>query len=271
MPELKDNVKYVKGVGEARAKSLNKLGIFTVEDLITYYPRNYEDRKKITDISKTINDEKYTIEAKAITSVTNRMLGRSRSIQKLVVKDLTDTCTITWFNQPYISKKIKRGEVYRFFGKMNVKIGIKEMASPVFDEINKNDNTGKIIPIYPLTYDVKATTIRKIIQNALSLIKNLEETIPDYLIEKYNLMPYDEATRQIHFPSSFEKFKMARKRLVFDELLSMQLGLLKLKGENNKEQKGIKYDTKVHMSTVINDLPYKLTKALTKTWNQKKQ
>lgn len=261
MPELKDNVKYVKGVGEARAKILNKMGIYTLEDLITYYPRNYEDRSQIIDLSKTIDGEKYTIEANAITSITNRMLGRGRSIQKLVVKDLTDTCTITWFNQPYISSKIKRGEVYRFFGRMTVKMGRKEMTSPVFDAVNKNDNTGKIIPVYPLISEIKGATLRKIIQNGLGLVKTLEETMPDYLVEKYKLMSYDEATRQIHFPSNFDKFKQARKRLVFDELLSMQLGLLKLKGENQQEQKGIKYDKKIQMSTVIDDLPFKLTNA----------
>ena len=87
MPKLNDDVKYVKGGGEKRAKSLNKLGIFSVEDLITYYPRDYEDRSEIVNISDTLDGEKYTIEGIALTSVTNRMLGRTRSIQKLVIKD----------------------------------------------------------------------------------------------------------------------------------------------------------------------------------------
>ena len=261
MPKLNDNVKYVKGVGEKRAKSLNKLGIFSVEDLITYYPRDYEDRSEITNISETIDGEKYTIEGIALTSVNNRMLGRTKSIQKLVIKDDTESCTITWFNQPYLSKQIRRGEKYRFFGKMNVRIGMKEMSSPVFDPEEKNNNTGKIIPKYPLIYEVKPSTIRKVIENALNVVENIEEILPEYLIKEYNLMSYDEAVRQIHFPDNFAKFKSARKRLVFDELLSMQLGLLKLKSKNIRAEKGIKYDVNVKISDVINDIPFRLTKA----------
>lgn len=85
--------------------------------------------------------------------------------------------------------------------------------------------------------------------------------MPEYLVNRYNLMSYDEATKQIHFPKDFNYFRRARKRLVFDELLTMQLGLLKLRGENDKETKGIKYDENVHMSDVINSLPFKLTNA----------
>ena len=124
-----------------------------------------------------------------------------------------------------------------------------------------NNNTGKIIPVYPLIYEVKPTTIRNVIQNGLELAGNLEETMPDYIVDKYKLMSYNEATKQIHFPNDFENFRKARRRLVFDELLSMQLGLLKLRGENNREVKGIKYNKDAKMSDVISDLPFKLTGA----------
>lgn len=261
MSDLNKEIQYVKGVGPARAKTLNKLGIYTLEDLITYYPRVYEDRSKIKSISEVQDGEKCTIEATAITNINLRMLGKARSIEKVIVKDETDTCMITWFNQPYIKGQIYKGENYRFFGKMTIKNGTRELNSPVFDAIDKSNNTGKIIPVYPLTYNINASTIRKIIQNGLDVAGNLEETMPDYIIKKYNLMDYNKATKEIHFPSNFDNFRRARKRLVFDELLAMQLALLKLKGENNREKKGIKYDENVKMSDVINDLPFKLTKA----------
>ena len=204
MTDLKNDVKYVKGVGPSRVKSLNKLGIYTLGDLITYFPRNYEDRSQIKKISEVQDGEKVTIEARAIASVSTRMLGRYKSIEKVMVTDETDNCTITWFNQTYISKQIKRGSTYRFYGKMNVKMGLKEMMSPVFDELGKNNNTGKIIPAYPLISEIKPTTMRRIIQNGLDLADNLEEVIPDYMINKYNLMDYDNAIHQIHFPNTFE-------------------------------------------------------------------
>lgn len=261
MNNLNKEIQFIKGVGPSRVKSFNKLGIYTLEDLITYYPRGYEDRSQVKKISDVIDGEKCTLEVRLITSVSTRMLGRYKSIEKCIVTDETDNCTITWFNQPYISKQLVRGEKYRIFGKVSIKNGIKEINSPVFDSIDKKNNTGKIIPSYPLIHEIKPSVIRKVIENGLDLVGKLEETIPEYIIEKYNLMDFNKSTHEIHFPSSFEDFKLARKRLVFDELLGMQLGLLKLKGENIKEVKGIKYDNKIKMSDVINDLPFRLTNA----------
>ena len=261
MYDLSNDVKFVKGVGPNRAKILNKMGIYNIEDLITYFPRNYEDRGNVKKIADLKDDEKVCIEGRAIVSPTNRYLGKNRSIQKVIITDETDNCTITWFNQPYISKQIKMGEKYRFYGKVNTKGFAKEMNSPVFDPINKENNTGKIIPLYPLVNGITQNNIRKIIQNGLNEADDLSEIMPDYILKKYKLKNYNDAIHQIHFPANFDEFKEARKRLVFDELLSMQLGLLKLKGENNSEVKGIKYDKNVKMSDVINDLPFKLTNA----------
>ena len=258
---LKTDVKYVKGVGPTRVQSLNKLGIFSVEDLITYYPRAYEDRSQIKQISDVVDGEKVTIEANIISGVNVRMMGRYKSIEKAVISDGSESCVITWFNQPYLQKQLKRGETYRFYGKMTVKSGIRELNTPSFDTLETHNNTGLIIPIYPLTEDIKASTIRRIMKECLNNIGTLEETIPEYIINEYNLFNYDKATRQIHFPETFEEFNKARKRLVFDELLSMQLGLLKLRGENNNEIKGIQYNEDVKMSDVINDLPFRLTSA----------
>ena len=261
MEDLKKDIQYVKGVGEARAKTLKLLDINTLEDLISYYPRSYEDRSKITKISESVDSEKCVIEGTVISSLTVRMLGRSRSIEKTIIKDDTDTCIITWFNQPYLRSQIKRGETYRFYGKMTIKRGVHEMMSPVFDKENQENNTGRIVPIYPLTHDINQNAIRKIIQNGLELVGKIEEELPDYIVNKYNLLSLDTATRQIHMPTDFSKFKKARYRLVFDELLSMQLGLLKLRCENQKEIEGISFDKNVSMNDVINDFPFKLTKA----------
>jgi len=262
MIDLKQDVKYVKGVGPNRVKLLNKLNIFTLKDLITYYPRDYEDRSIITKLNEVKDGEKYTIEATALTEVNVRYINRNRSLAKLLIKDETDNCVITWFNQPYVKDKIKKGEKYRFYGKVSIKNGIIELNSPTFDSIENTKNTGKIIPIYPLTNSLSQNGIRQIIENGIKIVENkLPELIPEYLLKEYNLIDINDATKEIHFPKDFTDFNKARKRLVFDELLSMQLGLLALKYENDEQVKGIKYDEKVQMSDVINDLPFKLTKA----------
>ena len=138
------------------------------------------------------------------------------------------------------------------------------MNSPVFDEIEKSNNTGKIIPIYPLTYSLTQNTLRKIIENGIEKVKEqkgLEETLPEYILNEYKLEGINEANYNIHFPKEFEDFKKARKRLVFEELLSTQLALLQLKNNNLTDRKGITFSKDAKMSDVINTLPFNLTKA----------
>ena len=262
MLDLKQNVKYVKGVGPNKVKLLNKLDIYTLKDLITYFPRNYEDRSIITKLADTKDGEKYTIEGIALTEVNVKYINKNKSFEKLIIKDGSDTCLITWFNQPYVKDNIKKGEKYRFYGKITKKSGIIEMNSPTYDSIEKTKNTGKIIPIYPLTNSLSQNNLRSIMENAIKLIDNsLPETLPENYLSEYKLLDINTATTQIHFPVNFSEFNKARKRLVFDELLSMQLGLLLLRSENEAEVKGIKYDKNVNMSDVINSLPFNLTKA----------
>ncbi len=136
--------------------------------------------------------------------------------------------------------------------------------SPVFDEIENTNNTGKIIPIYPLTFSLTQNTLRKIIENGLEKVKEnggLKETLPEYILKEYNLEEINEANNSIHFPKEFEEFKKARRRLAFEELLSTQLALLQLKNNNLTDKKGIVFDKNVNMSDVINTLPFNLTKA----------
>ena len=261
MIDLYKDVKYIKNVGPNRVKLLNKLNIFTLKDLITYFPRNHEDRsipKKIIDCT---NGEEVLIKATAVTRVIETRT-RKMSIYKLVVRDGSESCTITWFNQRYLKDAFKVGHTYNFYGKIETKLGRFEMKSPVFDEDGKNRNTGKIIPLYPLTSGISQNVIRKIIENGINEVyRNLEENIPDYICKRYDLMEINEAIKNIHFPKNNDNFIKARRRLVFEELLGFQLALLKLK-ENNLECKdGIKFESSVKMSDVINELPFKLTKA----------
>ena len=261
LQELSKEIQYIKGVGPSRAKLLNKLGIETLEDLITYYPRDYEDRGKPVSIAYLQDGEEALIEAVAVSRVNEVRIRKNMTIYKLMVRDETGTCVITWFNQSYLKNRFYMGKKYKFYGKVSVKYGKIEMNSPVFDEENSSKNTGKIIPIYPLTYQLSQNTIRSIMENGLKLVDGkLEETMPEYIRKEYHLEDINTATHQIHFPVDFEAFEKARKRLVFEELLSMQLALMGLKNQTVQE-KGIEYSKEVKMSTIINDLPFKLTKA----------
>ena len=261
MLDLNKDVKYVKTVGPNRVQLLNKLKIYTLKDLITYYPRDYEDRSKPKNLYECADGEEVLIEAMATSKISEMHKGK-KTISKLIVKDQTGTCYITWFNQGYLRNKFQPGRMYRFFGKIAIKNGRFEMNSPVYDEIDQSKNTGKIIPIYPLTYELKQSTLRKIIENGLAEVKGqLPETLPEYILEQNNLWGINKAIEQIHFPEQFSDFNKARERLVFEELLSMQLALLKLKNNYEHDNNGIQFSKDAKMSDVINILPFKLTKA----------
>ena len=261
MVDLDKDVKYVKTVGPNRVKLLNKLNIYTLKDLIEYYPRDYEDRSKPKNLYECTDGEEVLIETMAAGRITEMHKGRM-TISRLIVKDQTGTCYITWFNQGYLRDKFQPGRMYRFFGKISNKNGRLEMNSPVYDEIDQSKNTGKIIPIYPLTYELKQNTLRKIIENGLAEVKGkLPETLPEYILKENNLWDINNTIERIHFPIEFSDFNKARERLVFEELLTTQLALLKLKNNYEHETDGIQFSKDVYMSDVINILPFKLTKA----------
>ena len=259
--ELGKDVKYVKGVGPSRVQQLNRLGINTLEDLITYYPRNYEDRSKVKQLYECIDGEEALVEVVPVNKMAQIRL-KGKTMFKLIVRDETSSATAIWFNQSYLKNQFKIGQKYRLYGKINNVNGKITISSPVFDSEEKKNNTGKIIPIYPLTYKLSQNTLRRIIENGLKEVsEELPETLPNYLLKEYNLEDINTAIKNIHMPSSYEDIKDARKRLVFEELLSVQLALLELKNNYMNEIDGIKFDREAKMSDIINQLPFKLTKA----------
>lgn len=260
--DLNKNVQFIKGVGEARAKLLNRLGIYELKDLITYYPRTYEDRSIPKKIEELVDGEEALIEVMPVTRVSEVRIRRNMTILKMNARDDTGVCQMTWFNQSYLKGMFKPGEYYKFYGKVSKKGNRVEMNSPVYDKAEDTKNTGRIIPIYPTTFKLSQTTLRKIIENGLSEMNGkINESLPEYLIDEYKLLDLNTAVKQIHFPDSFDDFNLARKRLVFEELLSMQLALLALKNQYSKDVKGIAFDKDAKMSDVINKLPFSLTKA----------
>ena len=260
--DLNKNVQFIKGVGEARAKLLNRLGIYELKDLITYYPRTYEDRSIPKKIEELVDGEEALIEVMPVTRVSEVRIRRNMTILKMNARDDTGVCQMTWFNQSYLKGMFKPGEYYKFYGKVSKKGNRVEMNSPVYDKAEDTKNTGRIIPIYPTTFKLSQTTLRKIIENGLSEMNGkIDESLPEYLIDEYKLLDLNTAVKQIHFPDSFDDFNLARKRLVFEELLSMQLALLALKNQYSKDVKGIAFDKDAKMSDVINKLPFFLTKA----------
>ena len=266
--DLTKDVKYIKGVGPNRVQLLNKLGIFTLGDLITYYPRAYEDRSKPQSLLECADGEEALIEVIATSKIIETRYPR-RTMQKLMIRDETAVAEAVWFNQSYLKSKFSVGKKYRMYGKVDKKFGRISISSPVFDEFGSTQNTGRIIPIYPLTYSLTQNTLRKIMDNAMAEVYgNLPETLPEYLLKEYSLHNINEATKKVHFPEELSDFQIARRRLVFEELLITQLALLSIKNRDMLEEKGITYSKEHKISEMVKRFPFTLTNAQLRVLNE---
>ena len=268
MSDLKKDIQFVKGIGPKKAYKLNKLGIFTLKDLLYYFPRQYEDRNNLKKIVELKNEDKATIKA-LIVGITTSNPRKGMTLTKVDVKDETGYAKLVFFNQPYISNTFKSGDTILVFGKVKKEFKNIEFSSCEIEHLsNSPKNTCKIMPIYPLTFGVTNKEIISIIKSVLS---NKELTIKEYLpkgiIDKYKLCSIDYAIRNIHSPSNKESFKIALYRIIFEEFLILQLGLFMFKN-GVTEVEGIKFEENEKLKDIISSLPFKLTKAQSRALNE---
>ena len=226
--QLKSDIKYVKGVGPTRAEAFYKLSMPSVGALLRYYPRAYEDWSQIVPIRDLQAGVQSCIRATVCHTPTKIRIPGGTLLCKTTVTDGAGLLNLTFFNNKYIQNQLQEGEEYLFFGKpMQNRYGALEMASPLFQ---KPQSAHRIRPIYPATSALNTKTIERCVQNALAA---LETEIPDFLPreirERNGLCVLDTAIRHIHFPPDEECLAAARKRLIFDELFLLQLGLLQMK------------------------------------------
>ncbi len=253
-----DSISTIKSIGPAREKLFNKLGVYTVEDMLKYYPRAYEDRSKLKDICEVRDGETVLIKACAVTVVKNNRIRRGLSLQKLKVTDHTGIVEITWFNQDWIAKGFNLESDYYFYGEVKVKNNRIEMTNPVYEPCDKSQLTNKIVPIYPLTANLTQKIVQGTVAECIRAIPEIEESIPDFLREKYTLCGIDYAVENIHFPKSEERHGYARARLAFEELFYLQLAMRYMR-KARKTFEGIKLEDKNYSFEFVSSLPFKLT------------
>lgn len=265
MENLSMSVQYIKGIGPKKAYNLKRLNIVTIEDLIYFVPRDYEDRTSLVTLKESNIGEKNTLEVE-ITGVANIIRPRKNmSILKIPIKDNSTAGYLTWFNQEYLKDKFKIGEIYRVNGKVN-KMGLEfQIMNPAFETLDQSQKTGRILPIYALTEGVTNNEMIRIVNFALnSSMKYIEEVLPTELREKYKLLGIDESLKNIHNPKNMDLLKKSRYRLVFEELLILQLGLFIIKNKSYSKESGISFNRISEMEGFINDLPFNLTGAQNK-------
>ncbi|MBQ7265405.1 MAG: ATP-dependent DNA helicase RecG [Firmicutes bacterium] len=258
---LRDDVSAIKNIGPSRKKILNALGMERVVDVTEYFPRDYEDRSALTPIEDMEEGERYTFGAKILSKPEIKKV-KNLTITKCRIGDKTGELTAVWFNMPYIKNSITLNAKYIFNAKVYLKYGILQVENPEFEEYKEHSlNTGRIVPLYPLAKGISQKVLRQIIKDALEgCDEEFREFLPETVRQKYELCERNYAVKNIHFPESDQAFFKARTRLVFDELLLLQLRLFTLKGEVTKEKSSINIK-KTDPSPFLKKLGFALTEA----------
>ncbi|MEE1077302.1 MAG: ATP-dependent DNA helicase RecG [Acutalibacteraceae bacterium] len=226
-------IEFLKGVGKKRAELFKKLGVNSVGDLICYYPRTYEDWSNFVNISDLKAEEICCIKAVVTAPPSESRVSGGRIITKVRLADDSGVVTATFFNNRYIKNMLAYNSEYVFMGRVHSSMNRLELISPDFVPTNK---AKEIRPIYGCTAGLTTRQIETTVINALQLLpEKIKESIPDEIRDKYDLITYDEAIRCVHFPKNKDMLMKARKRLIFQELLVLSLGLYSMKSGRKRE------------------------------------
>ncbi len=261
--ELRDvPVTRLAGVGPVKAEGLREMGIENVLDLLLHYPRRYVDRTKQATIREIVIGEEATVLG-TVRRVESRRTRQKRSMVTLDLSDDTGYLKCTFFNQPWREKQLPAGTEIVVFGKVDLFQGRKQMTNPVVDRIG-GDRTGRVIPIYPQSEKARINTFDfgEWIAESLRRAAPIEDAVPGHVLDALDLVDRDAAMHGIHRPDSIEERDVARARLVFDELLRIQLVLVRRKREYERTSLGIRHEVGGELvRAFIDGLPFPLTKA----------
>lgn len=254
---------YVKGVGPARAEQLARLGLRTVEDLLLHRPHRYEDRSRLAAIAALTPGEKATT-AGSVVAVSERRHGTYQF--HAGISDSTGVLQATWFGRRYLRRVIRRGMDLIVHGEVERAGGLR-MVVDEFEILSGDEedrlHTGRIVPIHPATEGLSPRVLRTVIHQALAgYLDGVPELLPDGVRRRYGLMERREALRGLHFPTVWGEADEARRRLAFDELLVLQLGILQRRRALEQVKKGYHYDSRSGLlDRFIGGLPFALTAA----------
>ncbi|MEG2434782.1 MAG: ATP-dependent DNA helicase RecG [Ruthenibacterium sp.] len=222
------NIQYLKGVGEKRAAQLKKLGITTVDDLLAYYPRDYVDYSRPYPLASAPYDVKCVVKATVYGIGGTMRVRGGTEMRKVTAGDETASLIITYFNNPYIVQKLETDREYCFFGKIGGSFACREMVSPAMLTVAAATAT-PLVAIYPQTAGINSLFLSKGVRAAFATAPVIPEPLPAWMRTKYKLCGKTEALQKIHFPQNNDDVHEARRRLIFEELLALQLGLLLLR------------------------------------------
>lgn len=251
------------GVGKAKASAYASLGVFSMGDLLYFFPRAYENRGNIVELSSARDDIKNALILTVATEPKISLIRRGMSLLKFRAFDDSGSCEITYFNQNYLKDKFKVGSTFRFWGKVERQNKKYTMNSPIAEEYTESIPLPPLCPVYRLTDGLSQKVISTHISEVLSIAENdLPDYMPEHIIKKHGLCSLYDALRQIHNPANYISLAQAKRRLVFDEFFIFAAGLGRSSGENQNFTAPACTDTDI--SPLLALLPYSLTGAQTR-------
>jgi ATP-dependent DNA helicase RecG len=270
MLTLNSLVENLPKIQKPQIAALKKLGIFTAQDLLLYFPYRYLDFSKISKIADLKSEENVSIKA-TIKNISSRFSFHGRmSLAEAVVSDDSGSIKVTWFNQPYLAKTLAAGDEIFLAGKPNYYNNKLQLTNPIYEKVNNTlsstqgevsfpIHTSRLVPVYHLNKDIYPKTFRNLIVSVLQLANQVPDILPATVINTQKLLPISETIQQSHFPGDLEIFEQAKKRLAFEEIFLNQLAAQKHKLElAAKKTYKIKFDQKL-VKTFVDSLPFQLT------------
>jgi ATP-dependent DNA helicase RecG len=265
----------LKGIGEKTAALLNKLSVYSVEDLVDMYPRSFDVYEKpclVSELPACADQPAVAVDARVAASPYLNRTGRLAVLSVTVRDERGDRLKCTWFNMPYLASSLKTGCRYVFRGRVVFRNGSWTMEQPLLHTLDEySGKLGQMQPIYPLTKGLSNKIVTKAIHQALELCVSKAEPLPDSICSQYGLCSHAFARNNIHFPERQEAYMAARKRLIFDEFFLFMLNVGRMKENNENASNGWVIENDSRTDEFIQRLPYKLTGAQEAVWQEIKQ
>ena len=259
----------LKGIGDKTKSLFHRLGVYQIEDLIRYYPRGFEIYEDPVPISE--------VEEGKINTIAGSVFGRisvsgNRSIQitALNLKDLTGTIKVLWFRMPFLRNTLSKGGMLILRGRVVRKKEGLVMEHPeiYYPASRYEEKRHSMQPVYPLTAGLANNTVIKAVRQALETIDESQDILPRRISINHDFLPYSEAIRKMHFPENKEEFIQARERFVYEEFLVFILSLRRMKESDDRSENGFMLGKRPEIERFLKELPYDLTDAQKKVWNE---
>ena len=265
---LQDNASVLKGVGKKRLQLLEKLHNETIDDLLHFFPRRYEDRRKVIPIMAAPFGREVLVSGQVMSK---QMAGSPYSRKRLLkvqIEDNTGSLELLFFNGKYLESYFKPGEQMTFFGKITLNNGRRQMAHPEFHKLGDPKDVRGLLPVYPLTDGLTQNNLRAWELQARDAIRQITEWLPSELVETYHLCSPAYAIENIHFPREERPVLESRYRMIFEELLILQTGLFYIKQGASAAEKGVRCAKEADVQPFLSGFPFQLTSGQMRSWQE---